>query len=111
MERLRVCVGSTTAGWDGSKRGDRAKFLEKLGVDIHVRGDISSADAVNLHVVLTPFVAERLGELSDGAFGGRVRGDGQPTLEGKKRGEVNDFPAPKGDHVPTGCLREQPYRF
>jgi hypothetical protein len=60
--------------------------------------------------VLAPFVAERFGQLSDGAFGGGVGGDGEAALEGEEGAEVDDFAATEGDHVLTGRLAQQPHR-
>ena len=62
-----------------------------------------------MHIVLTPFVAERFGELAQGAFGGGVRRHGQSALECEQRAEVDDFAALEGDHMPPGRLREEPH--
>ena len=46
----------------------------------HVGRDVPWADSVDLDVLLAPFVAEGLGQLSERALGGSVRGNGEPAL-------------------------------
>lgn len=95
------------------KRTQRKKQrrTENKEQDAHVRCDVSRRDAVDLDILCAPFVAERFGELAHRALGRSVRGDGEPALEGEQRGEVDDFAALEGDHVPPGRLREEPDRF
>lgn len=48
--------------------------------DIHVGGDIPGDDAVDLHVLLAPFIAESLRELTQSALSGRIRGHSEAAL-------------------------------
>ena len=59
--------------------GDRGHGPWSLSY-LHVCSDISRNDTVYLDVVLAPFVAERLGELTQSTLRGSVSRDGEPAL-------------------------------
>ena len=61
--------------------------------------------------MLTPFVAQSLGELAEGALGGCIRRDGDATLERKDGAKVDDFASSEGDHMTPGCLAQEPGSF
>jgi hypothetical protein len=51
-------------------------------VHLHICRDVARTDAVNLHIVLTPFVAQCLGKLAQGTFGSGVGRNCEAALEG-----------------------------
>ena len=55
--------------------------LQGLGV---AGGKVAGCDGVDLDALGGPFVGERLGELSDAAFAGRVGRDADAALEGEE---------------------------
>ena len=57
---------------------------------------------------MAPFVAERFGELAEGALGGGVGGDGEAALEGEEGAKVDDLASAEGHHVSAGSLAEEP---
>lgn len=59
----------------------KEREMEGEGWDVHVGGDVSGADAVDLDVVRAPLVAEGLRELPKGALGGRIRRHSETALE------------------------------
>ena len=61
--------------------------------------------------MLTPFVAEGLGELTHGPFSCSIGRNGHSTLECKQGAHVDDFSPAKGHHVPSCGLRQKPYRL
>jgi len=58
---------------------------------VHLRLHIPRTHAIDVDVVLRPLVRERLRQLPDPALRGRVRGHGEPALEGEERAEEDDF--------------------
>lgn len=79
--------------------------------NIHVSCDVTGADAVNLNIVLAPFVTECFCELSESTLCSRVCGHGQPALECEERTKVYDFAALERHHMAACCLREKPHGF
>lgn len=106
MPRTVKHVDPEGDGFQGKQRNrDPLAGKEAGTVYSHFRCDISGTDPVHLHIVLTPLVTERLGELTQSTFRRGVGWDCKPTLEGKERTEIYDFTATKGHHVATGSLR------
>ena len=77
----------------------------------HIGGDIARANAVNLNVVLAPLIAQGFRELTQRAFGCRVRWNGETALEGEEGAKVNDLSLTPWNHVATGLLRKEPDGF
>jgi hypothetical protein len=80
-------------------------------MDAHISVDISGADSIDLHVVLAPFVAERLGELAESAFGCCIGWDCEAALECQQRAEVNYLSSAEGYHMTSCCLGKKPDGF
>lgn len=66
---------------------------------IHLRLDVPRRNRIHRDALGRPLVGERLCELGDGALGGGVGGDGEASLEGEERGEVDDRAATGGEGV------------
>ena len=79
--------------------------------NVHVCCYVTRANAIDLNVMLTPFVTERLCELSERSFGRSIRRYCESALESEKGTEIDDLAAPQRNHMSTGGLREQPDRF
>ncbi len=77
--------------------------LESFGVG---RREVAGGDGVDLDALGGPLVGERLGELGDATFGGRVGGNADASLEAEEGGYVYDLAVASGDHVAGGQLRE-----
>lgn len=58
----------------------------------HVCSNVAWAYAVNLDVVLTPFIAEGFGQLPERPFCRGVRRDRETTLKRHKGAKINYFP-------------------
>lgn len=76
------------------RRNPRRDALQPLRVRqqrlIHIRLDVPRRNGVDGDALGRPLVGEALGQLSDGALGRRVGGDGEAALEGQEGGEVDD---------------------
>lgn len=62
--------------------------IEMQREDVHIGSDISRDDPIHLNVILAPFVAQRFGQLSQGALRSRVGWNSEASLSeatGKER--------------------------
>ena len=85
------------------------RVIEKLYP--HIRSDIPRANAVDLHVVLTPFVGKWFRELSKGTFGGGIRRNSNTTLESEQGAYIDDLAAFQRNHVLACSLSQDPTRL
>lgn len=69
---------------------------------VHVRGNVSRSNGVDIDTLGYPLVRQSLGELAHTTLGRGVGGHGDTTLESQERGNVNDgTPAAGGE---LGCV-------
>ena len=80
--------------------GVPALVIDQCGV--HVRGNVSRSNGVDIDTLGYPLVRQSLGELAHTTLGRGVGGHGDTTLESQERGNVDDgAPAAGGE---LGCV-------
>ncbi len=107
-----VIVGSQVSVPKFEEMSDRERFPNLDGQrHLHVSGDESGGEGINLNVVFGPFVAQSLGQLADASLRGGVWGNLLSADEGVQRGDIDDFTLPFGDHVFPSRLTDKEQRF
>ena len=90
MERRRGGEEERRRGEGRIIRPDANGVGSRRGDDIHISGDISGDDPIDLNVLLAPFVRECFGELAESAFGRCVCGDGEASLKDTQKQSALD---------------------